>query len=117
MGIRGSVIGNTGDFDSPDPRSSRGPGASEESEALASGKLVPLVAPLRLAPRFNSTVLPVPCRLCGGPTWLSDDSGAIHPCCELWSRSGGRVDDYGLLVCVACETGAGLNREQRRRHG
>jgi hypothetical protein len=79
MDIRGSVMGNTGDFDSPDPRSSRGPGASQ-------------------------LIVPAPCRLCHGPTWMQDELGAVHPCCAL---NGGE--------CLACWASEALNREHRRR--
>lgn len=61
--------------------------------------------------------LPSPCRLCGGPTWLQDDEGSLHPCCELSRRSGATVDVDGLLVCPSCKASEKLNREQRRRHG
>lgn len=82
MGIRGSVIGNTGDFDSPDPRSSRGPGA------------------------FVSQLIPAPCRLCAGPCYLTDELGAIHPCCQL---------NWDGRRCIACDSSEPLNREHRRR--
>jgi hypothetical protein len=26
-----------------------------------------------------------PCRYCGLPSWLSDDTGPLHPCCQLWA--------------------------------
>ena len=57
--------------------------------------------------RFVSAILPAPCRLCGGPTWLTDDLGAIHPCCELmWTDAGG---------CLSCRTSEHLNRQHRQR--
>ena len=75
------------------------------------------VAPEKPGPHYLNCLLPSPCRLCGGPTWLQDELGSIHPCCELWKRSGGSVDSDGLLVCPGCRASEKLNREQRRRHG
>lgn len=57
---------------------------------------------------FVSVSLPAPCRRCGGPSWLSDDLGAIHPCCELHGAGEGKP-------CPACKSSEQLNREQRRR--
>jgi hypothetical protein len=57
---------------------------------------------------YNSTSLPAPCRRCGGPSWLADEDGAIHPCCELHRAGKGRP-------CLACKSSEMLNREQRRR--
>jgi hypothetical protein len=26
-----------------------------------------------------------PCRVCGRPSWMADDLGPAHPCCEAWA--------------------------------
>ena len=76
------------------------------------------VEPVRLRPPlYSPAALPAPCRLCGGPTWLADDEGSIHPCCELSRGQGAVVDAEGLLSCPACKASEKLNQEQRRRHG
>ena len=67
--------------------------------------------------KFTSQSLPSPCRLCGGPTWLADELGSLHPCCELSRGQGAVVDAEGLLVCPACKASEVINREWRRRHG
>ena len=62
-------------------------------------------------PRYPSStshhlIVPAPCRLCAGPSYLTDELGAIHGCCQLmWD---GRR-------CLACDTSEALNREHRRR--
>ncbi len=61
---------------------------------------------------FNSVLLPAPCRLCGGPTWLTDELGAIHPCCEL---SGRRTAEGEWGGCLSCRTSEQLNRNFRER--
>lgn len=82
---------------------------SGEARPLGYVGPTPLVEPISPGPRYLSTALPAPCRKCGGPSWLSDDSGAIHPCCELmWTQETG---------CLSCRASEMLNREQRRRHG
>ena len=68
------------------------------------------------SPVYVNNPLPAPCRLCGGPTWLADDEGSIHPCCELSRGQGAVVDAEGLLVCPACKASEVINREWRRRH-
>lgn len=55
---------------------------------------------------FISQLIPAPCRLCGGPSYLTDDLGAIHACCQL---------NWDGRRCVACDTSESLNREHRRR--
>lgn len=57
---------------------------------------------------FLAITLPAPCRQCGGPSWLADELGSVHPCCELTWGPGG---------CVGCRASAMLNEQQRRRHG
>ena len=56
---------------------------------------------------YSSNFLPAPCHFCGGPSWLADETGAVHPCCVLeWRRTGG---------CLACQTSDRLNKDHRRR--
>lgn len=58
---------------------------------------------------YLSTLLPAPCRKCGGPSWMTDEEGAVHPCCEfMWTERDG---------CVSCRESEKLNREWRRRYG
>lgn len=59
-----------------------------------------------VAQTYSKNILPAPCRGCGGPSWLSDDLGAVHPCCELNGQP-----------CVGCKASEMSNREWRRRHG
>lgn len=107
MVVGDSSIGRTGVFGASDPRSSRGPRASGEVRPLGYVESAPLVEPVKLGHRYISNPLPAPCRHCGGPSWLSDDLGAIHPCCELmWTEASG---------CLSCRASETLNREQRRR--
>ena len=56
---------------------------------------------------FVSNILPAPCRACGGPSWLTDDIGSVHPCCRLsWTEITG---------CLSCRASDKLNKEHRRR--
>lgn len=124
MGIGDSLNGKTEGFDpsvlgsSPSPRAMVGacrhhygidPGRPTGESMVNSGNL--------RKGRLHHLNLPAPCRLCGGPSWLQDAEGSIHPCCELSARSGAKLDADGLLICPACRASEVLNREQRRRHG
>lgn len=80
---------------------------SGEARLLGYAGKASLVASEKPGPRYLSNSLPSPCRLCGGPTWLADDEGGIHPCCEL-SWDGNR--------CVACDASEALNRSHRNRN-
>lgn len=53
---------------------------------------------------YRNSFFPAPCRGCGGPAWMTDEEGAIHPCCQIHGQP-----------CPACHASARLNREQRRR--
>lgn len=64
-------------------------------------------SPANPGPPYLSTLLPAPCRNCHGPSWLADELGAVHPCCQM----------HGAGECPSCRASEMLNREQRRRHG
>ena len=105
MVIGDGAIGSTGVFGASDLGSSPSPRASHaESAPLASlGTSVDGV--VSRAVGVTQLIVPGPCRLCGGPTWMQDELGSVHPCCQLWNRGD----------CPACKASEALNREQRRR--
>jgi hypothetical protein len=35
---------------------------------------------------LSSLENPGACRYCGQPSWLSDQTGPLHPCCQLWAE-------------------------------
>lgn len=99
-------IGITKSFGDLVPASNAGPRANRvrvpdmSSEHVTTGWY-----PARgLASPIRHNLFPAPCRGCGGPSWLSDDSGAIHPCCELNGQP-----------CVGCVTSETLNQRHRDR--
>ena len=49
------------------------------------------------------------CRLCRNQTFLADEKGPVHPCCIFW------MEHEGQAICIACQTSAGLNRQQIER--
>ena len=55
-------------------------------------------------PSSRTMAVCAPCRLCHGPTWMADELGAVHPCCQLNGEE-----------CIGCRASESLNREQRRR--
>lgn len=54
--------------------------------------------------------LPGVCRFCGDPTWMADDDGPLHPCCEMWAAvlAAGKP-------CPACAQSRSATREWRER--
>jgi hypothetical protein len=62
------------------------------------------------AARSATTALqdPGPCRYCGLPSWLTDDTGPLHPCCQLWQAEleAGRA-------CPACAASRAYWRSRR----
>jgi hypothetical protein len=107
-GFSGGAIGSTSPFGGDDEGSNPSPRARAENEAPALGGSASMVAPVKPAPLYSSNILPAPCRACGGPSWLQDDLGAVHPCCVLmWTKATG---------CISCKASATLNKEHRRRH-
>ena len=47
---------------------------------------------------------PLPCRYCGRPSWLADETGPAHPCCRWW------FEREGAPHCPACRTSEALRR-------
>jgi hypothetical protein len=39
-----------------------------------------------------------PCRICGDPSWMADESGPAHPCCVLHAK------EHPGQPCIACAT-------------
>lgn len=79
--------------------------SSGEARPLGYARKAPLVVSENPGPRYSSSAFPGPCRLCGGPAWMQDELGSVHPCCQLWNRGD----------CPACKASESLNREHRRR--
>lgn len=70
-----------------------------------------LTMSVRLAPpelmEIQRLNIPAPCSDCGGPTWMQDELGAVHPCCRLWADKS--------TSCPACAASAGLNKNHQSR--
>lgn len=109
MKVGDRLMGKTADFESANLCSSQSPRAEvvgKHEATDASVGLGAMVLPISPGPRYLQQPLPSPCRKCSGPTWLADELGGVHPCCELmWTEEGG---------CVGCRVS---EKERRRRHG
>ena len=50
------------------------------------------------------------CEYCHNQCFLADESGRVyHPCCQWY------FEHEKSVICVACQTSAGLNRQQIER--
>lgn len=103
MVISGGAIGSTSPFGGENEGSNPSPRASVPDLALYGDEPARDSGDRRRS-TYSSSTLPAPCRACGGPSWLEDELGAIHPCCQLHGQE-----------CPACKASETLNREQRRR--
>ena len=51
------------------------------------------------------------CRVCGDPSWLADDTGAVHLCCRRWEHEQPGV---ACPACAQSRENASAQRHRRR---